>query len=271
MSENAFSFNIVSGEDLMAMEFEPADFVLPGLLAGTVGALVGRNGIGKTAFAIREAMLIASKNKKVVYFNGQDSMFKIRPYIRSTIKLFTEQERENIKKNMVILLTDGITVNLMDGKEHTEIMYHCKDSRLVIFDTLSCTHFLNENSVRDMHQLVGSMKDIAIKTGAAVLYIHYIDEPSVAGEETVRGADSLFVRPRFCALLSEMTAEEAGKYKDENNNDISAEEMGRYVKYSVIKVNYAAPIPPEWYKRDENGALFPAKIKLKSNERIIKK
>lgn len=85
----------------------------------------------------------------------------------------------------------------------------------------------------------------------AVILVHHISKSTLNDEESVshsaRGASSLTDNVRWVGMLQ--------KPSKQDGIDVN-----RYVKFSVIKANYAQVHEPVFYERDANGLLIPVSL-----------
>jgi hypothetical protein len=156
--------------------------------------------------------------------------------------LGAEAKRE-IKRNLKMLSVMGCLVNVMEDGQRDWIVRKCEGSRLIVFDTLSRIHQLDENSNGDMSRLMGMLEHIAKRTGASVLYLHHA---------------------RWCGFMAKMGEDEAAKLHAGNGSPIG-EDRHLYVRFGVSKQNHGEPIGERWYKRNHGGILTPAKLEKVAN------
>src|SRR5690554_6541609 len=186
--------------DLMwAFENEPPplDFIWSGFLSGTVGALVAPGATGKSYWALEAAMCIASsvpggdvlqlnpsKTGRVIYLAGEDPEPVLLRRIHAIGKHLSPAARAAIAKNLVLESIMGKGLNIMDERHMQKILDFCHGARLIVLDTLSRVHHLDENSNGEMAQLVSRLEQIAYLTGASVLYLHHVNKNSARDGQT---------------------------------------------------------------------------------------
>jgi len=127
-------------------------------------------------------------------------------------------------------------------------------ARLIVIDTLSRFHMLDENESSDAKLLMRRMEHIAYKTGAAVLFLHHVNKGSVAAktidqQQAARGSSVLIDDARWSSFLAVMTEKEAATM---GYDDVSRR---KYVRWNISKQNYSAPIPDVWLERKAGGIL----------------
>lgn len=256
------------------------DFVLPGFLAGTVGALVAPGATGKSYWALEMAMTIATgyqinplgidqrihRGGDVLYVAGEDPEVVIRRRLNSIGQHIDPLSRQDVADALQIRCTTGLGFDVMtDGQELIDIVMPPElqeevgdsDYRLIILDTLSRIHTLDENSNGDMSKLLGRLEGIARSTGASVLVLHHTSKSAARdgqldAQQAARGASALIDNARFCGYVARMTKEEA------KERAVTEADRPFYMRYGVSKGNYSEPIGDSWLKRAEGGVLLPA-------------
>jgi regulatory protein RepA len=184
--------------DLMrAFEQDPPelDFVLPAFLAGTVGALVSPGGAGKSFFALEAAMGIACTvaggdllsleprhHGPVYYFAAEDPETALIRRVHAIGGYLHPDARTSIAENLAIEPIIGSMLNIADDRQRREIIERCVGVRLIVLDTLSRIHQLDENSNRDMARLISILENIAVETGASVLFLHHSSKAAALAE-----------------------------------------------------------------------------------------
>jgi hypothetical protein len=279
---------------LAAFESEPPelDFVFSGFLAGTVGALVAPGASGKSYWALQVAAAIASsdadilglnpsKTGRVIYLAGEDPEIIIKRRLHSFASYLNPKSRQNVANNLLIEPLVGRRVVLAkrddyrvgnDGITEAErnirnIITGTSGARLLVLDTLTRFHELDENSNGDMAFLVSVLERIAAESGAAVLYLHHTSKGAVTGgtadtQQAARGASALIDNARWCGFVQKMTKEEAVKLGEKSYTGKAIGEVNRkqYVKFGVSKQNYAEIAADVWLKHGTGGILVPVDI-----------
>lgn len=185
------------------------DFIWPGFLAGTVGALVAPGATGKSFFALEAAMSIAcsvaggdlvglapAHTGRVVYLAGEDPQPALVRRVHAIGQHLNQSAREAIAENLMLEPIMGKRLNVMDEAHLRRVIDYSAGARLIVLDTLSRIHSLDENSNGDMAHLVSVLEHIAATTGAAVLYLHHVNKGSARDGQTdqqqaARGASAL--------------------------------------------------------------------------------
>ncbi|HCR2155303.1 TPA: AAA family ATPase [Enterobacter asburiae] len=265
-----------------AFENEPPalDFIWPGFLAGTVGALVAPGATGKSFWALEAAMAIACSAAggdlvglapacagRVVYFAGEDPEVALVRRIHAIGQHLSQQARENIAENLTIKPVMGTLMNVLDDAQRAALIKFCSGARLIVLDTLSRIHDRDENSNGDMAKLVATLEHIAARTGASVLYLHHVSKGSAREGQTdqqqaARGASALIDNARWCGFVAKMTEDEAKSLSDRayDRQPIGKDRRGFFVRFGVSKQNYDATPHDQWYQRRDGGVLLPVEL-----------
>ena len=269
--------------DIMAaFENEPPalDFIWQGFLSGTVGALVAPGASGKSYFALEAAMSIACSvaggdlvgltprhNGKVVYLAGEDPAPALIQRVHAIGQHLPASAREEVAQNLTLEPVMGKRINVMDDRHLARVIEFCTDARLIVIDTLSRIHQLDENSNGDMAHLVATLEHLAATTGASVLYLHHVSKASAMQgqgdqQQAARGASALVDNARWCGYVARMSEDEAKRLSERSfdRQPIGNERRGHYIRFGVSKQNYDAMPLDRWYKRHEGGVLVPVEL-----------
>lgn len=269
--------------DIMAAfgtEPPPQDFILPGFLAGTVGALVAPGSTGKSMLALQLACAIASdqpqanttglaieRHGPVLYLNLEDPPAEIQRRLHALGGRLDQNARKSIAEHLVISARMGVPTDLMQDKFMSGLLKAATGVRLVILDTLSRSHGLDENDNGAMSRVVSRMEMVVRQTGASLLYLHHTSKAAaLAGQggvaQAARGASALIDNARWCGNLVKMTPDEAKKLTDKgfDGRPISDERRGFFVRYEIGKLNYGQVENAQWYERTAGGILRPCRL-----------
>lgn len=265
-----------------SVEPPPLDFVLPGLLAGTVGALVATGGTSKSAWAMQAAVKVAGgpdllglekidkewsrSTGRVIYVAAEDPGLILWHRFRGLSSLMSPAERETLEGQLEVLPCLGLGLDV-GSESWKQWLYSVADgARLVVIDTLRRIHQLDENESGAMSQLVGLLESICYKTGATILYVHHTNKAGATTGEAVatRGSSVLTDNARLQLNLVTMQPEEAKAL------DVDPENRRQFVRLIYSKTNYCAPYPDRWYRRGNLGRLEPAHL-IQEKERKGKK
>lgn len=267
--------------DIMAaFENEPPelDFIWPGFLAGTVGALVSPGATGKSFLTLEAAMGIAcsvaggdllgfepQQNGRVVYVAGEDPEVVFIRRIHAIGKHLPLEARQSIAQNLAIEAVMGKRLNIMDDRHLARVIEYCAGARLIVFDTLSRIHQLDENSNGDMSNLISTLEHVADKTGAGVLFLHHVSKGSTSAgqadqQQAARGASALIDNARWSAYVSRMTEQESKSLSARLDRQPIGDRRGFYVRFGENKQNYGVDQPPRWFERRDGGVLVPVDL-----------
>ncbi len=268
--------------DIMAaFEQQPPDldFIWPGFMAGTVGALVSPGATGKSFLMLEAAMAIAcsvaggdlvgfqpQQHGRVVYFAGEDPESVLVRRVHAIGQHLDPGARKSIAGSLVLEAIMGKGLNIMDSRHFARLLEYCAGARLIVFDTLSRIHQLDENSNGDMSRVVSTLERIAATTGASVLYLHHVSKGSSSAgqadqQHAARGASALIDNVRWSAYVSRMTEDESLKLSARmDQQPIGHDRRGFYVRFGENKQNYGVDSPPRWFERVDGGVLLPVTL-----------
>lgn len=267
---------------IAAFENEPPapDIVLPGLIAATVGMIFSAGGVGKSMFLLEASMAVACaveggdilglqphRAGRVVYFNAEDPTTEIVRRVHAMGKYLPPAAQSSIAEALEIESIVGKRLNVVDDRHLRSIIEYTKGSRLVVFDTLSRIHTLDENSAGDMGRLMGALEHLATETGAGVVFAHHVSKGATReGQQdqghASRGSSLLGDNARWASALSRMSIEESRQYLDSSKGEqlVDDAHRRRFVRLSLPKANYAEETSDRWFERAEGGVLVPAKL-----------
>jgi RecA-family ATPase len=248
----------------------PLDFVLPGMIAGTVGALVAQGGAGKSWVALELAMAVAGgpdlleigieATGPVLYLPAEDPELALQHRLFAAAPQFDDAARDQLAEALEIVPLMGRSVDLMTSAWASAVERMAEGKRLVVIDTLRRFHSGDENSAGDMAKLLGVMERLCASTGASMLFLHHTAKGAAlngAGDQqqASRGSSVLVDNVRGGQFnLSGMTEAEARAH------GIDPGERRQFVRLVQAKANFGAPIPDMWFRRADGGILLPAGI-----------
>lgn len=254
----------------------PLDFVLPGLLAGTVGSIVSPGGAGKSMLALELAVLVttgtdlsgfgggvARHTGKVVFLAAEDPEDAIRHRLHALGQHLEIDEREEFAEAFEITSLVGKQIDICRPDWLAFVESMASGRRLIFLDTLRRFHELDENSSGEMAHLVGVLEGVAARTGCAMVFPHHASKAAAMGgmgdmQQASRGSSVLVDNIRWQAYLAGCSKDEAKALA------ISNEQRGYYVRAGVSKQNYGPPVSDVWLKRTEGGVLVPAQFATSS-------
>lgn len=248
----------------------PLDFVLPGMIAGTVGALVAQGGAGKSWIALELAMAVAGgpdllevgieATGPVLYLPAEDPELALRHRLFAAAPQFDDTARNQLAEALEVVPLMGRAVDLMTPAWASAVERMAEGKRLVVIDTLRRFHSGDENSAGDMAKLLGVMERLCASTGASMLFLHHTAKGAAlngAGDQqqASRGSSVLVDNVRGGQFnLSGMTEAEA------RGHGVDPGDRRQFVRLVQAKANFGAPIPDMWFRRADGGILMPAGI-----------
>lgn len=258
-------------------ETPPAlDFVLPGLLAGTVGGIVSPGGAGKSMLAIELAILVATGRDlsgfgggvqrhtgKVVFLAAEDPEIALQHRLHALGQHLNSDQREQVAESIEIQPLAGEACDLLAADWAAHVEQLGTGCRLMFLDTLRRFHQLDENDSGQMAHLVGVLEGIAKRTGCAMVFLHHASKSAAMNgqgdmQQASRGSSVLVDNVRWQMYLAGCSKDEAKRL------DIDEEMRGYFVRAGVSKQNYGPPVADIWMRRSDGGVLLPAELATSS-------
>lgn len=264
--------------DLMAAFTElppPLDYVLPNMVAGTVGALVSPGGAGKSMLALQLAAQIAGGTDllevgelptgPVVYLPAEDPPTAIHHRLHALGAHLTAEQRQAVADGLLIEPLIGKCPNIMSLDWFDALKRAAEGRRLMVLDTLRRFHIEEENASGPMAQVIGRMEAIAADTGCSIVFLHHANKGAAMmgtgdQQQASRGSSVLVDNIRWQSYLSGMTQAEAEEL------GVDRSQRGYFVRYGVSKANYGAPFQECWFRRHEGGVLKPAVLERQKRQ-----
>lgn len=261
--------------------------------AGEVGACIAAGGTGKSFAMLEIGCAVATGGRlnplgieptmhgDVLYFSFEDSPESLMERLqaigqeiksdKAALKMLRErfhlyplvghaQEDEwNIVKELVDNIIRWTKREHIDAEE-TDTTPRKTPVRLIVIDTFSRAHTLEENSNEDMSTVLAALERLARATGAAVIYLHHASKMAALNgmghtQQAARGAGAMIDNARFALFLSTMTPEQAKEWGDIHGNPVPEDERRNYVLLGMSKFNNGRQGGDYWTKRDEKGVL----------------
>lgn len=264
----------------------PLDHVLPGLLAETVGLVVGPGAVSKTMLTLQMGIAMATgtpllgglvgsvqsgnKPARVVLVLAEESAYVVwhRLHAIASVQLAStgidpDEAADLLSDNLVIHAMAGSEqVNLLgDAWEKTQAGEHlraaCEGARLVVLDPVRDFHNADENDATAMKALARHIASYAVSTRSAWLLVHHSSRAAgVQGyggtADATRGSTALTNAVRWQLNLSRPTRESAKQHR------ISPEHLQRRVLLDIPKANYVESPGTMVLKRGPHGVLMLA-------------
>jgi len=266
--------------------------ILPGLLAGTVGALVAPGGTGKTMLLLQTALAVATATPlcgglfddvppecarpitplKVVFVTAEEPEEVIWHRLHAAMRQLLPSTHPLLDKNAAEELLDMLARNLhvyaMLGKPGTtlfdgdhartlalqQLTEACDGAGLVLLDPLRQFHRGDENDSGAVTAVVQGLQALAARTGASVVVAHHTNRVS-----TNMGTGDTAGAARGSTALTDgvrwqLNLSRVSK-EVAREHGINAGDEGRFVRVDFAKVNYLPPLPSRILKRGAGGAL----------------
>ncbi len=245
----------------------PIDYVLPNMIAGTVGALVSPGGAGKSMLALQLAMQIAGgpdllgvgdlPTGPVIYLPAEDPPIAIHHRLHALGMQLTTEQQHTVADGLLIDPLIGKCPDITNKDWYEYLKRAAEGRRFMLLDTLRRFHIEEENASGPMAQVIGRMEAIAANTGCSIVFLHHTSKGAAMmgsgdQQQASRGSSVLVDNIRWQSYLSGMTQCEA------NDWGVDKSQRGYFVRYGVSKVNYGAPFKERWLRRHEGGVLRPA-------------
>lgn len=246
----------------------PFDFVLPGLLAGTVGGLVAAGGTGKSMFALQAAAYLAGgpdslglgrvDHGPVLYLSLEDDPAVLGHRLHALHASMSPPDSELVSQRLRVAPLAGMAFDLDEGSWLEQAVAAATAARLVVVDTLRQAHSRDENSGTEMRHVLHLLRQLAgCRTG--VLFLHHTTKAAALGglgdvQQASRGSSVLVDNIRCQLNMTVLGRDDAKKL---GINEVNRKE---YVRLSFSKVNACAPLPDRWYRRGVGGLLSPVDL-----------
>jgi RecA-family ATPase len=246
----------------------PLDFVIPGLVAGTVGSIVAPGATGKSWLALQIAAAVAGADTlslnpqtgRVLYIASEDPRDVLHARVHTLSARLSDSQRDALIERLYVWPTLGQSGNLLDdGQTATELSRRGEGCRLIVLDTLSRWHTGDENARADAARVMRRLEQIAAATGAAILFLHHTSKSATLDgngsmQQAARGSSVWVDEARFCLTLTKCTESESRDF------GIDSESRDFFVKTTLAKANYIAPQPARWLRRREGGVFEPVEM-----------
>jgi len=262
-----FPFPLLDLSHALGCEPPALDFVLPGLVAGTVGSIVAPGATGKSWLALQLAAQIAAgidlagigeqKRGKALLLAAEDPAAVLWQRVRVLAERMDDGQREDLKESLIIAATLGLAGDLMQSGTADMIASAGMGCRLIVIDTLSRWHTGEENERADAARVMRQLEKIAGATGAAVVFLHHVSKGAALGglggeQQASRGSSVWVDEARWVAFLAGMTTEEA------RGAGVEEDMRRHFVRFGISKTNYCPPRADTWLRREAGGLLVPA-------------
>nr|CRY95809.1 hypothetical protein [uncultured prokaryote] len=289
--------------ELVDRSYEDIDFLKPGFVHGTVGAIVAAGGVGKTFFALQTAIEIAGgmpacyvtetgeiqkkelKAGGVLYMYAEDPEVMIGQRVQSIFNIYktanaVKEHQKLARKNLKLWPLIGKSPDILNKelvsaieKAASRLFTEKKiELRLIIFDTLRRFSFADENDGGQMAKVLSTFESLCLKLGCSCLFLHHTSKAAAITGQTslqqaARGSSVLTDNIRYQEFLAPMTPDEASQYGIVGENGIIGEDNRQwYVRWGVSKQNYGRPVRDMWLQKSNTGVLIPIELEKKTKQ-----
>lgn len=249
------------------------DFVLPGLIAGSVGMIVGQGAVGKSMLALQIGLGIAAggdygsiagglwtpaRSGPVTIIAGEDppEILQERMYWLRQAAGIDDADAEVIDRLLTVCSGDGLDLRiitktrdgLLTGPFHDALKSICAGQRLVVIDPLAFLHDADENDNGAATHLIRVLRSIARETGATIVVLHHVSKSGSGEREAwtaARGASALTTAVRWQVNLAPPAA----------GDGVSDDERAQWVSVLVAKQNYGPSQPRRLLRRGQGGIM----------------
>lgn len=252
----------------------PIDFIWDGFPAGSVGALVSLSpgGVGKSYFALEAAVAVAGgydllalnpqRTGRVVYLDALDGEDVLTYRLHFIGKYLSQEQWVTVASNLIVESVYGSMFDIMREDHLKKIIRLGAGSRLIILDSISSMHCLNEDKRPDAERLLDRLEYIMEQTGATILFL-----------KNVYGGSALVDKARWRGFLRIMTKTESMELSDYffSSQAIGEERRHLYVHYVSFSFRDYDVVASSsrFLVRDRNGVLRPANLRsVKKNGEV---
>ncbi len=280
LGKNMFENKNIDWSEVMSWKSPPKlDFVIDGLLAGTVASIVAPGATGKSFFGLELCLAVTVKdllglgispdeNAKAVYITAEDPKDVLESRCFHMLKHFDDRERKAVSERVEVFSIHGELPSILNNKGEIHeaekkaiaaITELATGKRLLILDTLRKFHGGEENDSGHMTRLTQILDQIAHNTKCAIMFLHHSNKggnnKEKGGDQSAsRGSTALVDNIRFQLNLVKMTEDERKAY------GLRPEQASSYVKVVGAKTNYREKNHDFWLKRGDGGVLMGVKL-----------
>jgi AAA domain/DnaA N-terminal domain/Bacterial regulatory proteins, gntR family len=168
-----------------------------------VGIIGGSPKSGKTWLALEMAVSVASGSPclgtfpvsspgRVLLYAAEDSATTLRSRVETLARLH-EVNFERLEVH--IIAVDSLRLDRPDHQDRLESTLHAYKPALLLLDPLVRVHAIDENVAGQVAALLGYLRSLQRKTGAAIAVVHHVRKntsPTGAAGNSLRGSGDLY-------------------------------------------------------------------------------
>jgi regulatory protein RepA len=242
-------------DNLLQRESFILEFVYPGLLVRKIGLVAGLGNVGKSFLMLKQMAALClghcfisntklERERKIALFSGEDDIEIIYNRLISITKKLDYGQLLKIHNNLNLY----DTVGAMDFNVENEIFIHllkkvAKDNDLIVIDTLSRLHTLDENSNADMSKLIKILESVLVDTNCSILLVHHLSKAGAKNGDDMsatRGADALNSNSRYQLNVFKPTDDNIKIELLKNKyTDFSDDDLNQFFAVSNTKASYS--------------------------------
>jgi len=208
----ASRYNLFDWNTLYSAELPPQEWLIESLIPHpSLTILAGHPGCGKSWLLLEMARSLSTKNKsfldhfkiypgKILYVDEENGISEVQRRVRTF---------ETQWYLTYFIIQKGIRLDKEEDREILLDLTRCGKYKLVIFDSLSAVHNLEENSAKEMNKLMDFLKRFR-NQGVSILLSHHHRKDSFFRSESpaqaLRGS-SLILAQTDCLLSVEKKKE----------------------------------------------------------------
>ncbi len=246
------------------------DYVLPYLSVGECALLAGQPGAGKSWLALQmcasvaigrdlagsdacpEGLGIHGDGAAVTYIELEDGPAIVWHRLHALYARMQPTEQAQLKADLTVVVSPGRPLDVMTTTGRAELRALAEGRRLVVVDSLACSHRADENDTRAMADVATVFTETATETGAAMIIVHHVSKAAVRDgmqdmRMAARGASSFAAAMRMQSVLVGMTNADAKARR------LRPQDIAGYVRW-CIPVQHHGPQPADiWLQKDCSG------------------
>lgn len=256
------------------------DFIFPGFLSNTVGVIVAPGSTGKSMLALQLLISVALGRDifglfpdntvipagRVMLINVEDPEEIIHSRLHQFGGILNNEDIAELieKLDVYSLQGSGFTISqkvsggvLQQSPSFLGAINAIKEAspRLVVWDTMNrLAGGAEENSNSEMGQVMSYLEQLNKQASCSSLIVHHSSKAAALQgqgglQQAGRGASAVTDNARFQINLSGLTKEKAEEL------GYSEDARRTWVCMTYAKINYGAPLPDTWLRREVGGTL----------------